>query len=167
MFSQLFNASYFIFKYTFYVKILQTTCSEVKIRRQTYFFLIYHNHAWKKKSDYSAVLPLLLRWSTTIITATIASYNLIISNLMFSTKQLSKQGDYLQKPLKKLLLGGQKSIILLLWKKKRLKKLNSNVHINTTAFYLSKLGSTPRMNQMHLTFSGIRYQDDQRWQILT
>lgn len=77
-----------------------------KDQKADIFFLVYHKHVWKKKSDYSAVFPLLLRWSTTITIANIASCNLIISNLMFSTKQLCKQGGYLQKLLEKLLFEG-------------------------------------------------------------
>lgn len=45
-----------------------------------------------KKSDYSAVLPLFLRWSTTVIIANITSCNLIIispSRLNFINKEIS------------------------------------------------------------------------------
>lgn len=129
----------FMLKY--YKQLVQKYRSEGR-----FFFLIYHNHVWKKKSDYSAVLPLLLRWSTTIIIANITSCNLIISNLMFSIEQLSKQGGYLQKLLNKLFfyyqVGRKKKYSFPPLRKIRLKKLNSNIHSNTTALYLSKLGST-------------------------
>lgn len=65
---------------------------------------------------------------------------------MFSIEQLSKQGGYLQKLLNKLFfyyrVGEKKKYSFPPLRKIRLKKLNSNIQTNTTALYLSKLGST-------------------------
>lgn len=79
-----------------------------------------------------------------IITANITSRNLIISNLMLSTKRLPKQGSYWQTLMNKLILLLEEKkpyYFPPLWIKS-VKKLNSIAHLNTTTLYFFKLGST-------------------------
>lgn len=84
-----------------------------------------------------------------IITANITNWNLITGNLMLSTNQLPKQGSYWQTLLNKLILVLEEDKTYYfppLWTKS-VKKLNCIAHLNITALYFFKLGSTYSVNE--------------------
>lgn len=100
-----------------------------------------------------------------IIRANITSWNLIFSNLMPSTNQLPRKGSYWQTLLNKLilLLEEEKPYYFPpLWIKS-VKKLNSIAHLNITALYFFKLGSTYSTNEPSaLNFLLIRFHSSTR-----